>query len=515
MKTALFSILLLLLVAPLAQPGAQLLPDGFAIEQIVKGPFTGQPVGFDILADGRILFIELQGNVRIAPVGAYPIAGDSIHSFPDVLVETERGLLGVAGDPDWPDEPYFYFYYSGTDSASHIVRFTVTGIGVNLPTSTALTLTERYEILTIPDFDGSHNGGTIRFGPDENLYVSNGDDKDICSAQDRSSWNGSILRLDLDDLPSAGPGGPPPIADITPDDNPFIGHVDQTAHLIWAFGLRNPFRFTIDAVTNDVFVGDVGSNTWEEANRVPFDSAGTNFGWPWFEGPDPNNFCDSATAFTPPFHVFPHMEPFPAIITGGPVYRDVIASDLRFGPAYDGDYFFIEPNLQWIGRVKNTGGTWSVPPPVPGQPDSTKWADQIGGYATDMQLGADGAIYMMYLSTGTLSRGIHRIVSDYTATSIDPGRPLSLMRSSAHPNPAPAEGTTIQYRLPSDAAVDLAIYDVRGRLVRTLRAGRATNGSLHWDGRAESGRSVASGLYYYTITAPNGVRSTGKISLVR
>ncbi|NNE43644.1 MAG: hypothetical protein HKN12_05510, partial [Gemmatimonadetes bacterium] len=245
-----------LLLATGAEPAAaQTVPDGFVLEQVVGEPFLEQPVAFTWLPDGRPVLTERpNGVVRIAAVGS--AASDSVFTLPGVEgAHPERGLLGVAVDPAWPARPYLYFHLTHVDSVTKIVRYTAGG-SVTDPASTAVTLTDEYVLLDdIEDINGIHNAGTLRFGADSLLHVSLGDDAQSCQAQDLTSPLGKILRLDVSALPP-GPGGPPSKSALTPAGNPFPGP-DPWERLVYVWGLRNPFRFTVDAPTGELFIGSV------------------------------------------------------------------------------------------------------------------------------------------------------------------------------------------------------------------------------------------------------------------
>ena len=187
---------------------ATTVPTGYVHEQVVGNPFGQSPVAFDFLPDGRFLLAEqASGTIRVAAASAS--ASDSVHTIADVRADhPERGLLGIATDPDWPDRPHVYAHFTATDSTVKIVRLTASG-ALSDPGSTALSFSDRYEVLADLDDDaGIHNAGTIRFAADGTLLVSVGDDSKACQAQDLTSALGKILRLDVSSLP-AGPGGPP------------------------------------------------------------------------------------------------------------------------------------------------------------------------------------------------------------------------------------------------------------------------------------------------------------------
>ena len=256
---------------PSTAPGQQL-ADGLALEAVVPLPLTDLPVAFAFLPDGRILLLELQAaTVRVSVPGSGTAV--DLHTVPDVeTAGAEQGLQGIAVDPAWPTRPYLYLYYNHVGGVNHLTMYTVSG-ELSDPSSTALALSDPYHLLTdIPDVRAWHNGGTARFGPDGMLYLSLGDDGAACDAQDPGVLAGSILRLDVSGMPGGG-SGPPAKAAITPADNPFAGPDDNT-RLTYAWGLRNPFRFTVDPATGDLFVGDVGFLSHEEVDRITPADAG-------------------------------------------------------------------------------------------------------------------------------------------------------------------------------------------------------------------------------------------------
>ncbi|MBZ0267578.1 PQQ-dependent sugar dehydrogenase, partial [bacterium] len=377
---------------------ATTVPAGFVHEVLVGEPFVSSPVGFCFLPDGRFVLVEQEsGVVRIAAVGV--ASSDSIFTLPDVRTDhPERGLLGVAADPAWPARPYLYLHYTATDSTVKIVMVEASG-DLAVPTGTAVTLANPFVLLdAIDDDDGIHNAGTLRFAPDGTLWVSVGDDAKACQAQDSTSVLGKLLRLDVSAMPGPGPG-PPPVADLAPADNPFAAAAGF-GPLVRAWGLRNPFRFTVDDPTGDVFLGSVGSHLFEEINLVPALPGAPNFGWPQVEGFEPIFCCGDCgddNPFTDPIHVVPHPAGVISVI-GGPRLRHVPASPVGFPASYDGDVLFAEIFSGNLTRLRESGGAWAVAPDAPGQPAPGVWGGGFVG-ASDLQLGDDGAVYV-------LSRGL-------------------------------------------------------------------------------------------------------------
>src|SRR5262249_11931446 len=150
---------------------------------------------------------------------------------------------------------------------NYIAMFTASG-DLSSPASSNLALGSRFNIITdIPDNASNHNGGTLRFGPDGMLYASMGEDGDPCGAQDSTRFKGVILRLDVSALPQPG-SGPPAKSLIRPaTGNPFPA-TNANAGLTYCYGLRNPFRFHIDAASGRLYIADVGEGTWEEVDEA-------------------------------------------------------------------------------------------------------------------------------------------------------------------------------------------------------------------------------------------------------
>ena len=488
---------------------AVILPDGFVVQPVVLEPFGGPPAGFSFLPDGRVVLVEKSGGVRLATSGS--TTSSLLTTIPGVTSEGERGLLGVAVDPQWPARPYVYFYGTFTDSTAHVTMYTAGG-DLTDPASTNLTLASPYLVLnTIRDQYSHHNGGTLRFGPDGCLYASCGDDGSDCYAQVLDQQLGQILRLDVSLLPGSGTG-PPPLADITPADNPFSG--TPRSRLVFAYGLRNPFRFTIDPETGNLYIGDVGLLSWEEIHELVYTGfVGANCGWPIYEGNMATGYpCPEFPPFTPPIHVYPNPpDPATAAVVGGPIYHRVPNTAASFPFEYEGNLFLADFYAGWIRRLVRTQSGWEVALPVPGQPDADSWARDFY-YFSDMQMGPDGGLYLLKLNTFQgMARGLYRIV-DTRATDVPSG--ITHVAVLAVPNPAPRDwGTSIRLDLPHAEAVELRIYDVAGRHVR--RFSSPSGASLHWDGRRRDGSPVPPGLYLYKVKTRSGWQAEGKISIVR
>jgi len=495
-------------------------PNGFRDSIVVSG--IDFPVGIAFLPDGRLLFNEqIVGRIRLVVNGA--LMATPVVTIPDVrgALFSEQGLLGIAVDPDWPIRPYVYVHYDRLDSTRiRIARFTVMGdLWFTGDGSLTIDPASRHDILNdIPDLSSIHNGGSVRFGPDKHLYVSIGEDGSTpCAAQDSVTFRGVILRLDVSGLP-AGPGGPPFKSEITPPDNPFVTHPNENARLVWAMGLRNPFRCFIDPANGDLFIGDVGASTWDEINWLPTSSSGSNFGWPLLEGPAPHMSCPNpGSNFRAPIYYY-DTGSTSAVIGAIPYRRGATAGPAAFPVEYEGDVFLCDYYFGFLRRLHRTGDTWAVAAPVPGQVNSTTWGS---GYlaVSDFAIAPDGALWYSRQHDGSVGRstGMLRRLAYNPPVGVPPPPPPTSVRFLA-PYPSPGRGSvTLPFSLATTSHVVLRIYDARGRLVRrlldaTLSPGVIPNEAL-WDGRSDDGDRVGSGLFFARLTV-DGVEMTRRFPLL-
>lgn len=486
-------------------------PQGFAIESVVGGPFTGDPTGFAFLPDSRVLIIDrFFATVRIAAAGS-PVSVE-ILTIPNVSNENgEQGLLGIAVDPEWPARPYVYFQYTMIGDTCAITMYTASGDLTN-PASTNLVLASPFHLLTdARDIAGGHNGGTLRFGPDGMLYSSLGDDGSACFAQNLNQLVGKILRLDVSAMPGEGTG-PPPKSEITPPDNPF--GPGENARLVWGWGLRNPYRFTIDGETGDLFIGDVGENLFEEVDQLTGTTgAAANFGWPVYEGfEDHGATCGETNPLTFPIYAYPHAESSYSVIAG-PQYRADGTDSYLFPVGYQECVFFADFYQGWIRRLVRTGASWALADSVPGQPSAENWATTVHHIA-DFQLGNDGALYVLRMLGP--AKGLYRI-RPTSAT----GAPLASEAASGvqllvAPNPAAGDETVVVRIRGAGAPVDLRIVDLAGRTVRSLlHGGNGSRGSMTWDGRADDGQRVSAGVYIVRMASKGEPIASARVVRIR
>ncbi|HEX7771865.1 MAG TPA: PQQ-dependent sugar dehydrogenase, partial [Pyrinomonadaceae bacterium] len=247
------------------------LPAGFT-ETSVSG--LSNPTAMEIAPDGRIFVCQQGGSLRVIKDGA-------LLSTPFLTLSVdasgERGLLGIAFDPNFASNNFIYVYYTVSTSPRHnrVSRFTANG---DVAVSGSETVLLDLDNLTSAT---NHNGGAIHFGPDGKLYIAVGENATASNAQTLNNRLGKILRINSDGTP--------------PADNPFFNQATGNNRSIWALGLRNPFTFAFQPGTGRMFINDVGEASWEEINDG---IAGSNYGWPNVEGPSANpNFRSPLFAY--------------------------------------------------------------------------------------------------------------------------------------------------------------------------------------------------------------------------
>ena len=293
----------------------------------------------------RLFVVEQAGRIRILK-DEVPLPDAFLDITSKVSCCQERGLLSVAFHPDFKANGRFFVYYTNSDGNLVIARYQVSGDpDVADPSSERILLT-----IPHPTY-GNHNGGQLVFGPDGYLYAGTGDGggggDPFENAQNTTALLGKLLRLDVN------VESPPFYA--APPDNPFVAPGDPGRDEIWAYGLRNPWRFSFDRGPGDLYIGDVGQDTWEEVDVQPAGGAGgVNYGWDVFEGrhcfePDPAPTCPNPPdGFTMP--VLEYMHDTACSITGGFVYRGCRMPDLR------GTYFYSDYCACFIRTFQGVSG---------------------------------------------------------------------------------------------------------------------------------------------------------------
>jgi hypothetical protein len=303
-----------------------------ALEAFASG--LDRPVAIAHAGDGsgRVFVVEQEGRIRIHD-GTQLLPDPFLDISGEVSCCGERGLLGLAFHPDYPDNGWFFVYYTDLAGDTVVERFGVSGGDSDLAdASSGVT------VLTVIQPASNHNGGHLAFGIDGMLYVALGDGggagDPFGNGQDPGSWLGSILRIEVD-------GDDFPEDDErtygVPADNPFVG-VPGAAEEIWVWGLRNPWRFSFDRLNGDLFIGDVGQGSSEEIDYQPASSSGgENWGWPCYEGSLSYDLraCGPASDYAFPILEYSHGEG--CSVTAGIRYWGSAICSLR-GTYLYGDY---------------------------------------------------------------------------------------------------------------------------------------------------------------------------------
>lgn len=370
-----------LAAAQVVQKPAIFSDPSFSSALVVTGINSPTTMAFAPASDGRIFVCQQDGSLRV-------VKNNALLAVPfvklSVNADGERGLIGVALDPDFLSNHYLYLYYTLPSGANNrIVRYTADG-------DLALAGSEK----VILDLDPlvaatNHNGGAMHFGKDGKLYVAVGENTRRDSAQRATSYFGKMLRLNSDGS--------------APSDNPFASSQSDHARRVWSTGLRNPYTFSIEPGTGKIFVNNVGEVSWEEINDASV--GGRNFGWPTQPGGEGYTAGPGQTA---PTYAYPHQAGSPdgtgCAITGGTFFTP---AGTNYPAQYRGKYFFMDYCGKWINYFDPS----SPAPSKSRQP----FAQQIGnGDVVGLETGPDGNLY--YLARN--GSALFKIV--YTASTSAP-----------------------------------------------------------------------------------------------
>lgn len=332
--------------------------------------------------DDRLFVLEQIGRIRI-------IENNQLlpQPFLDITdrvgsVSSEQGLLGLAFHPGYAmegatGEGQFFVNYTDYSGHTHISRFSVmTGDPYRADPNSEVEYL--YQEQPYPN----HNGGSLAFGPDGYLYAGLGDggsaNDPLNAGQSLTTWLGKLLRLDVDEAEDEY---------TIPAGNPFVGATNALPE-IWAYGLRNPWRFSFDRLTGDMFIADVGQNQWEEVNFQPSNSpGGENYGWRIMEGTHcfQQSTCDQS-GLTRPIYEYDHTQG--CSVTGGYIYRG------KLYPELTGNYFFSDYCSGNIWRSFPDGEGWQT----------DKIEESTGVLASSLGEDANGEIYVLNYFAGGIFR---------------------------------------------------------------------------------------------------------------
>jgi len=363
---SLFPLLLVISTLNNNTPVMVSLPNNF-VETQIDG--LSIPTAIALHPDGRIFVCQQTGALRVIKNGAL-LATPFVTL--NVNASGERGLLGVAVDPNYAMNRFVYVYYTATSPTIHnrVSRFTASAANEDVALAGSEVVLLDLETLG----ETNHNGGAIHFGPDGKLYIAVGENAVPSNSQSLANRLGKILRINSDGtIPADNPTSFPNIT----------GSPTGANRAIWAVGLRNPFTFSFQPGTGRMHINDVGQQTWEEVN---VGTAGANFGWSTCEGT-----CGTA-GMTNPIYQYSSLDPAPCAITGGAFYNPTTPT---FPAQFIGKYFFADFCAGWI----------KVLDPLSPPPASTAVDFATGISApVDIQVANDGSLYYLARGSGSVFR---------------------------------------------------------------------------------------------------------------
>jgi len=386
------------------------------------GPSFNSPVEIKNAGDQRLFVVEKSGKIKILNQNG------SVNSTPFLDIEdrvstnaNERGLLGLAFHPNYPENPFFFVNYTNNSGATTISKFSVSA-------NQDIANDSETILLEINQPYANHNGGCINFGPDGNLYIGMGDGGSGGDPQNYSqnteSLLGKMLRINV----NSG-------AYSIPENNPYGDE-------IWSIGLRNPWKFSFDSLNGDLWIADVGQNEFEEINMVQNNPANINYGWRCYEGNEPYNLSgcpDEGLTF--PVSTYSHYSSgdFKCSITGGYVYRGNQISGLN------GVYFFADYCSGEIGLLsKNENDEWDMSLAFP----------NINGSWVSFGEDINGELYI-----ASINGGIYKIIDAALSNNEIDSNTLNYF-----PNPFQD-----YIQINSDRPINIELYDLSGRKLREFK----------------------------------------------
>ncbi|WP_294733940.1 PQQ-dependent sugar dehydrogenase [uncultured Flavobacterium sp.] len=455
MKTRLLFILTMLSSLSFAQV--------IDIELFASG--LNSPVEIVNAGGTELYVVEQSGKIRIIAADGTVNGTDFLDLSSVLSLGGERGLLGLAFHPDYATNGFFYVNYTNTSGDTVIARYSL-----SLDDTEVADPDSGVILLTVDQPFSNHNGGCIRFGPDGYLYISMGDGGSGGDpqghGQNKNSLLGKMLRIDVDGA----------AAYTSPADNPFVG-VDG-ADEIWAYGLRNAWKFSFNKDNNDLWIADVGQNAIEEINKVSPTAAGLNYGWRCYEGTAEFNTtgCDEATNYTAPVAEYTHNSTGGCSITGGYVYTGVTY------PALQDKYLFADYCNNKIGFVDAD--------------NNITFSDAFSGqFFTTFGEDINGELYIAGSATGN----VYRIIDSALSTQQNTNKTFSI-----YPNPAD-DVVTIQS---GNGVIPTAVvvYDMSGKVLLTKAFNNVDDTTIITD-------ALPSGLYLLDVTGNDGAHYNYKLSI--
>ncbi len=455
----------------------------FPIENAFPALNFNRPVDLQHAGDGsgRLFVVEQAGRILVFDNDAAVSGATEFLDIRDRVNDggNEEGLLGLAFHPDYANNGYFYVNYSASNPRRNVIaRYSVSAADAD-----AADRGSERVLLTYAQPFSNHNGGQLAFGADGYLYIATGDGGSggdpQNNAQNRTNLLGKILRIDIDN----SDGGR---QYAIPGDNPFAGNSEGYAEEIFAYGLRNPWRFSFDPVTGRLWAGDVGQNRYEEVDII---EKGRNYGWRIMEGfacYNPSSGCDQTGLSLP---IVEYGRDQGASITGGHVYRGTSVPEL------EGKYIYAD----FV-----TGRIWGLTYRGPGDFENELLlasTENIASFGVDEV----GELYIC-----SFGGGIFRFTPTVTSTIVNAALPREISLTASYPNPAvlsSVQAVTVRVALPEQQNIRVVLYDTLGRELRTAAEGLYQAGTHRI--RLHVG-DLQPGVYLYSLLT-EGTRKTKKL----
>lgn len=443
------------------------------IELIANG--FDAPVSIKHANDNKLFVVERKGVIKILNANGTVNSTDFLDINSKVSDSGgERGLLGLAFHPNYNTNGYFYVNYINNSGNTVIARYSRTN-------ETTADATSELILLTINQPASNHNGGDMNFGPDGYLYIASGDGGGSGDpndyAQSLDTLLGKLLRIDVDNTSNGNNYA-------IPSTNPYLNDGNtNTLPEIWAYGLRNPWRFSFDKTTDDLWIADVGQGTYEEINMAPYTTSGLNYGWRCYEGanhPYNTSDCPPESSTTRPIAEYSHDGDgaFKCSITGGFRYRGSLY------PSLTGLYFFADYCSDEIGVLTPNGPNWTMTFP---QQYSNKGWTTFGEDNT-------GELYIAGIESGEVFK-----IVDTSLNTED----LNKLNISMYPNPT---NNLINFNVSQlkNPLESIKISDIHGKQIKLTTS---INNPL----TTLTVNNLADGIYFIELADSNGVKEIKKL----
>lgn len=471
-------------------------PAPITVQHVIASGFD-RPLAIVNAGDGsnRLFIVEQRGKIKIIKNGVV-LAQPFLDLTGQVSLGGEQGLLGLAFHPQYKTNGYFFIYYTDQVGVGNTVvaRYKVSNANPDLADPASKKL-----VLYLPQPYANHNGGTLAFGKDGYLYIglgdggSGGDPQN--NGQSLNTMLGKILRIDIN---TSAPY-------LIPLSNPFVGVSGAKAE-IWAYGLRNPWKFSFDRATGDLYIGDVGQNQWEEVDFAAFGAPpGLNYGWRCMEG----NHAYNSTApcndplylskLTPPVAEYSHTEG--ASVTGGVVYRGILYPALR-GRYYYADVY--HGKIWSLYRNSTQAPPFSVP---------VLELTDTGLYVSAFGEDEAGEVYLADLVGGTIRRlesagGATADLSTSTfapqEATVDRAQTVLFTITLENTGGAAADSLSLSNPLPDGLAFAGGLSATSGAISFS-----APSNTILWAGSVPTSGPVT---LQYNVTVENGVQDGSLIN---